>query len=109
MTTQSRTTKGVVALAGLACLAACGSRSQAPDSVIAKQLPVAETRPVAASAGTDPGGLAGVTEPTASATPSASASASESASGQGGARAVEKPSVAKTQRWVKIFSGPSEK
>ncbi|MFD0524926.1 hypothetical protein [Paractinoplanes durhamensis] len=104
MTMHSRTTKVVVTLAGLACLAACGSRVETPADAIAGQLPVAETRSVEApppAAG--PGGLAGVAEPSASASPTAS--------GQGGEVEIPdaKPTVAKTQKWVKIFSGPSDK
>jgi predicted lipoprotein with Yx(FWY)xxD motif len=85
----------VVALAGLTFLTACGSQGETPTDQIAVQLPVAETRTVDAPPTAEgPGGLAGV--------PSASGQA---ASGQ----KVEKPVVAKTQKWVKIFSGPSDK
>ncbi|MET3424121.1 putative lipoprotein with Yx(FWY)xxD motif [Actinoplanes tereljensis] len=97
MTTLSRTTKVVVGLTGLAFLAACGSQSNSPDDLIAKQLPVAETRTVAPSPTSTPADLAGVAEP--------------SASGQGAEQQAPdaKPTVAKTQKWVKIFSGPSDK
>jgi predicted lipoprotein with Yx(FWY)xxD motif len=112
MTTRSRTTKAMLALAGLACLAACGSKGESPESVIAKQLPVAETRSVQPTAA---GGLAAVDAPTASpsATPSASASAPPAdQGGQAGEKQDEQPAtaptVAKTQKWVKIFSGPSD-
>src|SRR5689334_8263734 len=91
MTTTRRTTMVVVAVAGISFLTACGSRVETPADRIAAKLPVAETRTVDAPPSAEgPGGLAGV-------------------GAQKSDKKVAKPTVAKTQKWVKIFSGPSDK
>jgi predicted lipoprotein with Yx(FWY)xxD motif len=104
MMTRKQTTIIVVTLAGLAGLTACGSR--VTPTVEALNLPIAKT--VDAPPPSDgPGDLTGANAPAPTASPSASPSAS--ASGQGGESPIVKPTVAKTQKWVKIFSGPSDK
>ncbi|GAA0529760.1 hypothetical protein GCM10010172_08050 [Paractinoplanes ferrugineus] len=81
----------MVALGGLTFLTACGSQSETPSDSIAARLPVAETRTVdAPPSASGPGGLAGV-------------------GAQKAENEIVKPTVAKTQKWVKIFSGPSDK
>ena len=102
----------VVTLAGLTCvtsLAGCGSQKQ---TTIADLLPVAQTRSAdAPPPAQGPGDLTGaaVTDPS----PSPAASASGRAGGQDDSGETPipaaKPTVAKTQKWVKIFSGPSDK
>ena len=103
MMTRTRTMIIVAALAGLTGLAGCGSR-QTP-STDAIPLPVALTRSAEAPAPSDgPGDLTGAD----AATPSPSASATGQGSGGGEVLPNVKPTVAKTQKWVKIFSGPSD-
>jgi predicted lipoprotein with Yx(FWY)xxD motif len=110
MMTRRRLTIIVVTLAGLTGLAGCGS--QKAPSTDAIQLPIALTRSPDAPPNTDgPGDLTGADASEAAPSPTASASPSASATGQGsgGGEAIPgvAPTVAKTQRWVKIFSGPS--
>jgi predicted lipoprotein with Yx(FWY)xxD motif len=110
MMTLRRKTIIVVTLAGLTGLAGCGT--QKAPSTDAIQLPIALTRSPDAPPNTDgPGDLTGADASEAAPSPTASASPSASATGQGsgGGEAVPEvaPTVAKTQRWVKIFSGPS--
>jgi predicted lipoprotein with Yx(FWY)xxD motif len=110
MMTRTRTTIIVATLAGLTGLAGCGIR-QTP-STDAIPLPVALTRSAEAPPPSDgPGDLTGADAATPS--PSASAtgqdSGSRSGSGGGDRQPNAKPTVAKTQKWVKIFSGPSDK
>jgi predicted lipoprotein with Yx(FWY)xxD motif len=90
MRTPGRTTYIVVALAGLTSLAACGSRAQSPTDAL--QLPIAKTRTVSASPSPSTGGVG-----------AADADAPDEK------QPVPEPTVAKTQKWVKIFSGPSAK
>jgi predicted lipoprotein with Yx(FWY)xxD motif len=92
--TRTRTTILVVTLSVLAGgLTACGNRVQTP-SADALKLPVALTRSPEAPPATDgPTDLTGAGAPSKSA-PSKSAPRTA-------------PTVAKKQRWVKIFSGPS--
>jgi predicted lipoprotein with Yx(FWY)xxD motif len=79
----------LVTLAGLGCLTgACGTREDV--SLDGLRLPVAQTRSAA--------------PPTEPAGPGDGAGAADDADAP-----VPKPTVAKTQKWVKIFSGPSEK
>jgi predicted lipoprotein with Yx(FWY)xxD motif len=110
MMTRARTSIIVATLAGLTGLAGCGSRQTPTTDAI--PLPVALTRSAEAPAPSDgPGDLTGAD----AATPSPSASATGQGSGTGGgagrtgAKPAVKPTVAKTQKWVKIFSGPSDK
>ncbi|MFI5891460.1 hypothetical protein ACIA5D_15255 [Actinoplanes sp. NPDC051513] len=105
MMRRARTTIIVATLAGLTGLAGCGSR-QTP-STDAIPLPVALTRSAEAPAPSNgPGDLTGAD----AATPSPSASATGQDSGAGGIQKPNaKPTVAKTQKWVKIFSGPFDK
>jgi len=110
MMTRRQLTIIVVTLAGLTGLAGCGS--QKAPSTDAIQLPIALTRSPDAPPNTDgPGDLTGADASEAAPSPTASASPSASATGQGsgGGQAIPEvaPTVAKTQRWVKIFSGPS--
>ncbi|MFF5288076.1 COG4315 family predicted lipoprotein [Paractinoplanes globisporus] len=114
MMTRKHTTIIVVTLAGITLtgLAGCGSR-QAP-STDRISLPIALTRSPDAPPPTEgPGDLTGANAPEATAPPSASGSPSANATGQGsgagGSAPTVKPTVAKTQKWVKIFSGPSDK
>jgi predicted lipoprotein with Yx(FWY)xxD motif len=81
-----RTTFIVVTLAALAGMAACGPRETSPTEGL--QLPIAQTRSVAPSPST--GGTGAADAPDES-------------------QPVPEPTVAKTQKWVKIFSGPSSK
>jgi predicted lipoprotein with Yx(FWY)xxD motif len=90
MTTLVKTTTlTVVALAGLAGLAACGSGpDQSPADAL--QLPIAQTRTVSPSPSPSSGGTGAADAPSQK-------------------LPVPEPTVAKTQKWVKIFSGPSAK
>jgi predicted lipoprotein with Yx(FWY)xxD motif len=88
MSTRSRTVHLLVALAAAAGVAACGSAS--PAGILA--LPVAATQTPDTPPLTDDGPPDLTT------------------AGNGAAAAAPKPpTVAKTQKWVKIFSGPSVK
>ncbi|WP_433292597.1 hypothetical protein ACQP2F_28425 [Actinoplanes sp. CA-030573] len=90
-----------VAGLGLTGLVACGDQ-QAP-SFDRLTLPIAQTKTVDAPPPAEgPGDLTG-----AAAEPSPTASAT--GQGSGGNAPNPKPTVAKTQKWVKIFSGPSDK
>jgi predicted lipoprotein with Yx(FWY)xxD motif len=86
--------------AGLAGVAACGR--QAAADLIVPVAATAEAPPPPAQGPGEPGGLtaAGVA---ASASPSASPGESPA-----GDQPVPDPTVAKTQKWVKIYSGPSK-
>jgi predicted lipoprotein with Yx(FWY)xxD motif len=95
MTTRSRTIYIVVALAGLASMAGCDLRLDKADAA-AVPVVVAQTSDAPLSP-EGPGELAGVG---AGAAPATSAPTEE--------KATPKPTVAKTQKWVKIFSGPSD-
>jgi predicted lipoprotein with Yx(FWY)xxD motif len=91
MRTRSRTTFLMVGLAGvvsLAGLVACGNRPESPTGAL--QLPIAKTRTVSASPSPSTGGIAAADAPSEK-------------------LPVPEPTVAKTQKWVKIFSGPSKK
>jgi predicted lipoprotein with Yx(FWY)xxD motif len=80
----------LVTLAGLGCLTgACGTHEDV--SLDGLKLPIAQTR--------------SATPPPATPTPAAS----KGGTGGGAPARVTKPVVAKTQKWVKIFSGPSDK
>ena len=91
-----------VALAGLAATAGCGaeSASASANAVALRVVAAAPTSEAPAPAG-GPGELTGAGAG-ASASPSASPTASATAAGPRPA-----PTVAKVQKWVKIFSGPS--
>jgi predicted lipoprotein with Yx(FWY)xxD motif len=114
MVTRTRTTIIVATLAGLTSLAgltACGSTRS--DRSIEAILPIAQTRSADAPPPAEgPGDLAGAnaSTPTSSPSVSPSASATGQVSGGSGGNAVPnpRPTVAKTQKWVKIFSGPSD-
>jgi predicted lipoprotein with Yx(FWY)xxD motif len=86
----------LVMLAGLAGLTACGDRTAAP-AADALKLPVAQTRSVSPSP-----------SPTPTATDSAAPTLAN-ADKPDETQPVPEPTVAKTQKWVKIFSGPSTK
>ncbi|MCO8271021.1 hypothetical protein M1L60_10490 [Actinoplanes sp. TRM 88003] len=105
MIKRSRTIYVVTMLAALASVAACGSQA-APTN---QPVPVAVQQSGAPLNPQGPGELpelAGVDEPPAEELP---ATAQPSATGtQEVNQAVQKPTVAKKQRWVKIFSGPSD-
>jgi predicted lipoprotein with Yx(FWY)xxD motif len=89
MTTLARTTTLMVALAGLAGLAACGSgRAQPPADAL--HLPIAQTRTVSPAPSPSSGGVGAADAPSRK-------------------LPVPEPTVAKKQKWVKIFSGPSAK
>lgn len=109
MMTRKHLTIIVVTLAGLTGLAGCGSRPTPEAAAI--PLPVALTRSADAPPPSDgPGDLTGADAPT----PSPSASATGQDSTEAPAKVPAKapnvaPTVAKTQKWVKIFSGPSDK
>ena len=106
MMTRRQFTIIVVTLAGLTGLAGCGS--QKAPSTEAIQLPIALTRSPDAPPNTDgPGDLTGADASEAPPSPTASGSPSASATGQGSGGGQAVPVVAKTQKWVKIFSGPS--
>ncbi|MET0419440.1 MAG: hypothetical protein ABW022_25785 [Actinoplanes sp.] len=119
MTSRSTVICIVVALAGLVSVTGCENRVAKSDA--AAPVAVAQTSseaPLDPQGPAGPGELAGAggaevdapTTPPASATPSASATppASQDAGTAGGAE-VKAPTVAKKQKWVKIFSGPSDK
>jgi predicted lipoprotein with Yx(FWY)xxD motif len=91
---MTRTRYFVVALAGLAFLTACGSRTATPQ---AAAVPVAATR--SADAPPAPAGPPDLT--------GANAPGGVSSEAPDENQPVPEPTVAKTQKWVKIFSGPS--
>jgi predicted lipoprotein with Yx(FWY)xxD motif len=97
MMTLKRTTLIVVTLAGLAGLTACGNT--VTPTVEALNLPIAKTTDAPPPAD-GPGDLTGAS--------ASSPSPSAPAPGQGASEKGGKPTVAKTQKWVKIFSGPSD-
>jgi predicted lipoprotein with Yx(FWY)xxD motif len=107
MMTRKHLTIIVATLAGLTGLAGCGSRPTPETAAI--PLPVALTRSADAPAPSDgPGDLTGADAPTPSPTASATGQDSGAAKAPAKLPAVA-PTVAKTQKWVKIFSGPSDK
>ncbi|WP_127500697.1 COG4315 family predicted lipoprotein [Actinoplanes solisilvae] len=93
-------------LAGLVSVSACGSQAAAPDAdVAAEQVPVAVQESAAPLNPQGPGelpDLAGVEDPQVKPTEDVQPPAEKQAN------QVAPPTVAKTQRWVKIFSGPSD-
>ncbi|MBM2621016.1 hypothetical protein JIG36_36500 [Actinoplanes sp. LDG1-06] len=127
MRKRSRTIYVAAMLAGLASVAACGSRPSTGDEAT---VPVAVQQSQAPLNPEGPGelpDLAGIDEnpsateelpATAEPDPAASDSNSDAASDAASDSAAEQeqaapapaasPTVAKTQKWVKIFSGPSQ-
>jgi predicted lipoprotein with Yx(FWY)xxD motif len=102
-------------LAGLASVSACGSQAApAPADVAAEQVPVAVQDSAAPVNPQGPGELpelAGAEGAEGAAADPAAASneaAPPAAETEKQAAKAAAPTVAKTQRWVKIFSGPSD-
>jgi predicted lipoprotein with Yx(FWY)xxD motif/predicted small lipoprotein YifL len=94
MATRSRSMLILVVLAGLAALTACGDKPL--PTAEALHLPIAQTPPPpGGSARANAGGTAGGTENT------------DKSDLPDDRQPVPEPTVAKTQKWVKIFSGPS--
>ncbi|MGK5682086.1 hypothetical protein [Actinoplanes sp. URMC 104] len=124
MSKRSRTITIVAMLAGLAGVAACGNQA-APTEAAAGQVPVAVQGSAApvnpqgpgelpdlAGAGAE-GGLPEVAETPEAAEPTETLPADEGAQQQEAEEQAApepepSPTVAKTQKWVKIFSGPSQ-
>jgi predicted lipoprotein with Yx(FWY)xxD motif len=99
-------------LAGLAGVSACGSQAApGPADVAAEQVPVAVQDSAAPVNPQGPGELpelAGAdAAPPAAEQEDQAAQAAEPAQAEKQANKATAPTVAKTQRWVKIFSGPS--
>jgi predicted lipoprotein with Yx(FWY)xxD motif len=103
---------GVTGVAGMTALTACGRPAETTGAIV---IPVAAVRttevPAPASGPGDDLAGAGVAAPAPN--PSASSgspsSGSPAADTPAGEVPVPEPTVAKTQKWVKIFSGPSAK
>jgi predicted lipoprotein with Yx(FWY)xxD motif len=101
MTSRSRMSWIVVALAGLVTVSGCGSNKlTGGGDTPAPKVNVAQN---SSDAPLDPQGPAGLGE--LAAVPGASAAAP--AGSAGGDTPTPEPTVAKKQKWVKIFSGPS--
>nr|WP_296075787.1 hypothetical protein [uncultured Actinoplanes sp.] len=119
MMRRSRTIYVVVALAGVVSVAGCdlrlerGSDQNPPEAAVEQPVAATSEAPLSPGGPAEPGGLAGagggVDGPSASpsATPSQQEQKQEQQQEQ--QQPNRKPTVAKTQKWVKIFSGPSDK
>src|SRR3954451_10348841 len=114
---RSRTAGIVIALAGLAgAAAACGQQVAAAGAIVAPVVAARTAEVPQPAEGPDDQGGAGAASPTSSAPapsdtpatpePIATTPARAAATGASGAPAPV-PTVAKVQKWVKIFSGPS--
>jgi predicted lipoprotein with Yx(FWY)xxD motif len=116
MMQRSRTIYVVLALAGVVSVAGCdfrlekGSDQNPPEAAVEQPVAVTSEAPLNPAGPAEPGGLAGAGGGS-SASPSASATQQEQDQDQDQEeqQKTEKPTVAKTQKWVKIFSGPSDK
>ncbi|XVV09708.1 hypothetical protein ACQP2X_33305 [Actinoplanes sp. CA-131856] len=124
MMKRSRTIYVAAMIAGLASVAACGNQAGNSAAPAADTVPVAVTGSEAplnpqgpdpqqedlAGAGLEQADEPGTTEPTASAPATEDAAADEAAEPEETEQPAPAPSptVAKTQKWVKIFSGPSQ-
>lgn len=103
-----------VLLAGLASVSACGSQAPAPADVAAEQVPVAVQESAAPVNPQGPGelpelaGAADEANPPAASPEAEPAAAEQTEKAEKQADKAAAPTVAKTQRWVKIFSGPSQ-
>lgn len=108
MTSRSRTSWIVATLAALVTVSGCGSNQLTRDDKPAAPVNVAQN---ASDAPLDPQGPAGLGElaavPGASADPPAGAAGGDNSGGKSEAEPAPEPTVAKKQKWVKIFSGPS--
>jgi predicted lipoprotein with Yx(FWY)xxD motif len=96
MIVQGRSAFVVITLAALASVTACAGRPTTATDAI--------TVPVAATSTREPIQQLGPPEQSAAATPSGGETDKP---GQGAG--IPEPTVAKTQKWVKIYSGPSAK
>src|SRR5690348_596059 len=121
MTHRTKAIFIVAALAGLVGLTGCENRlDNATPVAIAENASEAPLNPQGPGEPPELAGAGGAevdapTDPSAPATPSPTPSATQPAGAAGGAAAGGdeaprvKPTVAKKQKWVKIFSGPSDK
>jgi predicted lipoprotein with Yx(FWY)xxD motif len=127
MTSRSKAICIVVALAGLVSVTGCENRLAKDGGQAAAPVAVAQNSseaPLDPQGPAEPPELAGAggadvdapTDPSAPATPPPTPSATQSAGAAGGAAGDDAdeqpavaPTVAKKQKWVKIFSGPSDK
>ncbi len=114
MIKRNRSIYIVALVAALASVTACGSQA-APETEAAAQVPVAVQVSEAAPNPQGPGELpdltgAGAEEapPTVLPTETQPATADDAAKEEDTAKEKDAPTVAKTQKWVKIFSGPSQ-
>jgi predicted lipoprotein with Yx(FWY)xxD motif len=103
-----------LALAGVVSVAGCDFRlekssdNNPPEAAQEAPAAVSSEAPLSPDGPAEPGGPAGAAGGDA-ADPTPSSSPSESPSESATENKTDKPTVAKTQRWVKIFSGPSDK
>jgi predicted lipoprotein with Yx(FWY)xxD motif len=111
MIKRSRTIYVATMLAGLAGLTACGSQAASTDSAAELPVPVAVQQSAAPLNPQGPGELPELSgaEPPADEPPATEPPATEVQEEEQAAPApAASPTVAKKQRWVKIFSGPSQ-
>ena len=98
-----------LALAGVVSVAGCDFRlekssdNNPPEAAVEAPAAGAFAAPLSPEGPAEPGGLAGAAGAIEAPTPSASPTQDKTAG-----EPNTKPTVAKTQRWVKIFSGPSD-
>ena len=111
MIKRSRTIYAVTMLAALASVAACGSQAAPTDAAADLPVPVAVQQSAAPLNPQGPGELpelAGAEPPVAEETLPATEEAQAQDDEQAAPEPAAAPTVAKKQRWVKIFSGPSQ-
>jgi predicted lipoprotein with Yx(FWY)xxD motif len=115
MTKRSRTTWIALTLAGVVSMAGCDFRlEKSADDQAAADVPVAVAQttdaPLSPEGPAEPGeDLTGASATEPSASPSPTPSATEQPTEEPTGEPDPTPTVAKTQKWVKIFSGPSGK